>query len=447
MRAFALHELLTVLFLCFLTCNACASESEIDFPFHIPTGIAIDKSGNIYVADLLGSLDRIYRIDASRKVGTLADIAPSTAVLLATDARGNLYLANGDLIQKIEPSGTPTTLHKNKKSSSADLAFRSIGGIAIDKETNIYVTDVDTVRKITPSGQVTTLVVAPGDRSHTYRGIAVDSKGNIFVADEYNHTIQRIVPSGAMTTFAGVEGQIGDADGTGPESRFYGPWGIAIDGADNIYVADSGNGSIRRISPTALVTTLPGTAQALGEPVDLALDQSGNIYVADLRTQFIHKIAREGAITVFAGHRDGYGHRPSLCRFNETTYFSCSVNGGKIIAVCGSRIIDESRGYLQYRFGKENAIELTLPNALGHPSKFFTQTQANGGRRQDGTLTIRNGKFSYTVYHSQGVGHLENGVLLTKSGKAIANIQCDDGFAYGKGLFFDETVIKRDMGQ
>jgi len=442
MRAIALQKFLAVLLVCLFTCNFCIA-SEIDFAFHIPTGVAVDKSGNIYVADLLGSLDRIYKIDTSRKVGTLVDIAPSTTVLLATDARGNVYLTNGDLIQKIEPSGVLTTLHKNKK-NTADEAFRSIGGIGIDKETNIYVTDVDTVRKITPSGQITTLVVAPRSQLHSYRGIAVDSEGNIFVADEYNHTIQKIAPGGAMTTLAGVAGQIGDADGTGSESRFYGPWGIAIDSTDNVYVADTGNGSIRRISPSGIVTTLPGTAQALGQPVGLALDQSGNIYVADLGTQFIHKISPKGAITVFAGQPDGYGHRSSLCRFNETTYFSCSVKGGKIVAVCGSRIIDESRGYLQYRFGKENAVELVLPRSLEHPSKFFTQTQTNWMRRREATLTIRNGEFAYTVYYAEGEGDLENGVLLTKSGKKVADIHCT-GALTGGSMFFDESVIKRDI--
>lgn len=440
MRAATLQRLVEVLLLSSIfTCNLCVA-SGIDFSFFYPFGVATDKAGNVYVADLGG---RLYKIDAS-KVDNLFDKLKDP-LHVATDAVGNIYLSSSGTIQKIEPSGVVTTLvESDNKVGSVNQTFRSIGGLTIDKAGNIYVTDVDTVSKISPSGKISTLIVAPKSQHHTLRGIAVDGVNNIYFADEYNHTIHKITPAGAMTIFAGATGQIGDADGAGSEARFNGPWGVATDSAGNVYVADTFNGSIRRITPAGAVSTLAGTAEALGQPVDIAVDQSGHIYVADIRTKSIHKITTLVEISVFAGKPVRYDQPPSLCRFNEKTYFSCSVKGGKMIAVCGSRIITETRGYLQYRFGKENAIELALPKNLDHPSKFFTQTKFLGMREESATLKIRNEPFSYTVYYTKGTGsNLANGVVVTKNNKQVADIPCSENFAVGD-LFFDEAVIKQD---
>ncbi|MDO8990668.1 MAG: hypothetical protein Q7U91_13675 [Sideroxyarcus sp.] len=415
----------------------------IDFSFDLPFGVASDKAGNIYVADL--GPDKVYRISPARKVDILSDKL-YRPLHVATDAAGNIYLSNGGTIQKIEPSGVVTTLiESDNKVGSVNRTFRSIGGMAIDKAGNIYVTDVDTVSKISPSGKMLTLIVAPRSQSHTFRGIAVDGVNNIYFADEYNHTIHKITPAGAMTTLAGATGQIGDADGAGGEARFNGPWGVATDSTGNVYVADTRNGSIRRITPAGTVSTLAGTAEALGQPVDLALDQTGNIYLADIGTQTIYKISPTEKISVFAGKPDEYGHRnPSLCRFNERTYFSCSVKGGKTVSVCGSRIINESRGYLQYRFGKRGAIELALPETLEHPSKLFTQTNDKEMRIQSATLTIKKGLFAYTAYSTQGIGSdLPNGVFVTKNNKKVADMPCTENVVEGD-MFFDEAVIKRN---
>src|SRR5437667_73792 len=95
-------------------------------------------------------------------------------------------------------------------------------------------------------------------------GVAVDSAGNIYVADYGNHTIRKVTPAGVVTTLAGVAGSSGSADGTGSDARFNGPLGVAMDSADNVYVADSGNNTIRKVTPTGVVTTLAGLAGNLG---------------------------------------------------------------------------------------------------------------------------------------------------------------------------------------
>jgi secreted PhoX family phosphatase len=125
-------------------------------------------------------------------------------------------------------------------------------------------------------------------------GVAVDGRGNLFVADTYNHIIRKITPGGVVTTLAGSAGQQGSNDGTGSEARFYLPDGVAVDGKGNVYVADNGNDTIRKITPGGVVTTLagragqPGSSDGTGSaarfnaPSDVAVDRKGNLYVTDI---------------------------------------------------------------------------------------------------------------------------------------------------------------------
>src|SRR5206468_1329426 len=144
-------------------------------------------------------------------------------------------------------------------------------------------------------------------------GVAMDSSGNIYVADNYNSTIRKITAGGVVTTLAGLAGSYGSADGTGSAARFYGPSGVAVDNAGNVYVADAGNHTIRKATPAGVVTTLaglagnPGSADGTGsaarffDPRGLATDSSGNVYVGDYGNQTIRKITPAGAVTTLAG--------------------------------------------------------------------------------------------------------------------------------------------------
>src|SRR5262249_27227422 len=143
--------------------------------------------------------------------------------------------------------------------------------VAVDGSGNVYVADTNnyTVRKITPAGVVTTLAGLAGN--HDYAdgtgsdarfgnlfGIAADSTGNVYVADNSYSTIRRITPAGVVTTLAGMAGISGSADGTGGAAQFYYPRGIAVDSAENLYVTDQSNQTIRKITPAGVVTTLGG---------------------------------------------------------------------------------------------------------------------------------------------------------------------------------------------
>src|SRR6267142_1606837 len=148
---------------------------------------------------------------------------------------------------------------------------------------------------------------------------AVDSAGNVYVADTSNSAVRKITAAGVVTTLAGTPGVTGSADGTGSAARFYSPFGIAVDSAGNLYVTDLNNHTIRKITPAGVVTTVAGAAGVIGStdgsgsaarfhyPAGIAVDSVGNVYVADTYNYTIRKITSAGSVSTFAGTAGVYG--------------------------------------------------------------------------------------------------------------------------------------------
>jgi sugar lactone lactonase YvrE len=189
--------------------------------------------------------------------------------------------------------------------------FRAPWGIAADGAGNIYVADMGncTIRKITPDGYVTTLAGAPGKsgpsdgpaaeaRFTAPMGIAVDRSGIVYVSDLADGTIRKITPDGVVSTLAGLAKNPGSADGSGDNAQFRNPLSLAVDAAGNVFVADQGNFSIRKISPAGNVTTLRGH---FGYPNAVAVDGAGNLYVADASVGALWKITPKGAVSRLGG--------------------------------------------------------------------------------------------------------------------------------------------------
>ncbi|QNH60910.1 NHL repeat-containing protein [Hymenobacter sediminicola] len=153
----------------------------------------------------------------------------------------------------------------------------------------------------------------PAARFKRPMGIAVGPDGMIYVADTENHTIRRITPAGAVTTLAGAAGSKGSLDGSGEAARFYHPVGIALDSQGNLYVTDSENHTIRKISPAGVVTTLAGAAGRKGSsdgvgtkasfnyPHGITVSADGTIYVTDTENHSVRQISNTSTVTTLAG--------------------------------------------------------------------------------------------------------------------------------------------------
>jgi streptogramin lyase len=314
--------------------------------FYSPYGVAVDGSGNVYVADTFNQT--IRKITPAGVVSTLAGTAVAAGIADGTgpaarfnvpsgvvvDGSGNVYVADtgNATIRKITPAGVVSTLAGTAGAwggadgTGAAARLWNPMGIAVDGSGNVYVADSsnNTIRKITPTGVVTTVAGTagaigsadgPGAAARFYhpRGVAVDGSGNVFVADADNSTIRKITSAGVVTTLAGTSRSYDSADGTGAAARFNGPFGVAVDGSGNVYVADTNNSTIRKITPAGVVTTLAGTAGAIGSadgtgaaarfwnPMGIAVDGSGNVYVADAGNHTIRKITLAGVVTALAG--------------------------------------------------------------------------------------------------------------------------------------------------
>jgi streptogramin lyase len=249
------------------------------------------------------------------------------------DGAGNIYVADtNSAVHKITPAGVITTLAglsgaRGHSDGLGSLArFAAPAGLAADSAGNVYVADTgnNAIRKVTPAGTVSTLAgggfgSADGTGSAAQfnrpTGVAVDSAGNVYVADTDNHTIRKVSPGGAVSTLAGLAGFTGFRNGMGSDARFDGPTGVAVDDAGYVYVADSQNHLIRIINPDGVTGTVagipfpPGNEDASAEqarfnaPRGVAVDRLGNIYVADSANNTIRRISAGSgrSVTTLAG--------------------------------------------------------------------------------------------------------------------------------------------------
>jgi hypothetical protein len=320
--------------------------------FKNPRGLAVDAADNIYVADF--SNDTLRKITPAAVVTTLAGLAPepgstdgtgsaaqfNSPDAAATDSAGNMYIADtaNNTIRKITPAGVVTTLAGtagvtgSNNGTGAAAQFNSPQGIIADGSGNVYVADTgnDTIRMITAAGVVTTLAGTAGAAGSTDgtgsaarfngpQGIVISAAGNLYIADTGNDTIRMITAAGVVTTVAGTVGVAGSTDATGAAAQFAGPEGLAIDTAGNVYIADTNNYTIRTMTPAGVVTTIAGSAGVAGYadgtgtdarfdlPTGIAIDSSGNLYVVDNLHAVIREVTPAAVVSTVAGYPGSHG--------------------------------------------------------------------------------------------------------------------------------------------
>jgi NHL repeat len=313
-----------------------------DARFYNPYAVTVDRAGNLYVADTINcTIRKVWASGTNWMTSTIAGLANtsgwadgannaarfSAPLGLTLDSAGNLYVADtgNHVIRKVAPVGTnwvvSTLAGSYQRSGSKDgtnsaALFNSPCGVTVDHAGALYVTDNSDsiIRKVAPSGTnwvVTTLAGStdgmPGNTDGTNRNasfnapyaLAVDSATNLYVADAGNNAIRKVRPVGTnwvVTTLAGGAYTPGSRDGTNTAAQFVSPYGVTVDSATNLYVADTGNSTIRKLVPAGtnwVSRTIGGLAGNSGgmngtnsgarfsSPAGLAVDGAGMLYIAD----------------------------------------------------------------------------------------------------------------------------------------------------------------------
>lgn len=359
-----------------------------------PWGVAVDSSGNIYVSEYGDSRVRKVVTGSGGKISTIAgngtfgfggDGAAATSAQLdyprglCVDASGNVYVADwgNNRIRKISGSNIGTAAGNGVLSYAGDggvataAQFNAPSAVAVDPAGNIYVADTanNAVRQITSKGTVSTFAGTgaagfSGDGSaankaqlNAPQGVAVDSAGNVYIADTGNYRVRVVGTNGNISTFAGngSPGYAGDG-GAATSATFYLPTAVATDKSNNVYVADYQVGVVRKISASGTITTVagngstgysgdggPATAAQLNGPSALGLDPAGNLYIAQLGDSRVRMVATNGIISTIAGNgSDGYigeGLPAVSSELAAPAGVVADGNGNVFIAVLGNRVM------------------------------------------------------------------------------------------------------------
>lgn len=367
--------------------------------FFIPTAMAIDAAGNLYVADN-GTIRRVTPFGVVTTIaGVSSDVRvvdgpPGTARFsdiegMAIAADGTIFVSEGPhmVVRQLAVTGVVTTLAGtldaigSADGTGAAARFNHPAGIAVDPATgNLLVADTDnhTIRLVTRAGTVLTLIGAPppygandglgtAARFSTIPDLALDAAGNVLVADPNNYAIRRLDAAGNVQTIAGVLGSRGTQDGPAGTGRMVGPQAIAADTAGNIYFADdvisfchpqpslceAYSSAIRRVDAAGTITTVAGAINSSGDAdgtgaaarfrlaSDIAIDASGNLYVSDLASNTIRRVTPAGVVTTVAGSARNAGYvdgTGSAARFLGPRGLVIDRDGNLLIADGGSMI-------------------------------------------------------------------------------------------------------------
>jgi streptogramin lyase len=337
--------------------------------FNQPYGLSIDRSGNLYVADTAN--DTIRKVTRQAVVTTFAGLANTGSrdgigedarfrnpQGIATNQAGISYVADSgnDTIRQVTPEGEVTTLAGKVLTPGlvdgvgGAARFNYSGAAAVDSAGNLFIADTNNhvIREMTPSRRVTTLA----GNFNAPHGVAVNAAGLVYVANSLDDTIEQITPGGVVTTLAGLKGVAAEVDGTGSAARFNLPYGIALDPAGNLYVADYGSNRIRKVTSTGVVTTVAGLKKGhndgvgsgarFSSPTALTVDAAGNVYICDSGNHTLRKMTSSYSVTTLAGAPEEFGWVDGIgaaARFESPWGVAVDSSGRVLVADWGNSAI------------------------------------------------------------------------------------------------------------
>jgi uncharacterized protein (TIGR03437 family) len=418
-----------------------------------PGGVGVDSTGRVYIADQQNN--RIRRIDTTGVITTVAgngsgtfagDGGPATSAgfshppRVVADSAGNFYFGiNGGRIQKVDSKGVITTfvgtggfVYSGDGGPATSAGISQVAaGVAVDGQGNFYFVDQAfyRVRKVNAAGIISTIAgngtkgysgdggPATSAQFDVVVGVAADNAGNVYIADTNNGRIRKIDTSGIITTVAG-NGTVGYSGNGGPatSAALSGPVAVAVDGAGNLYICDTGNSSIRKVDTSGIITTVAGTgkpgntadgglatATALGTLEDVAVDAAGNIYIVDYAR--IRMVTAGGASSGGGG-----GPPPVITAVVDAAAYTSNIAQGSVFVVKGTNLCPSGTlyGTVPYASSPLNGVQITFTPVGGGAATgaYMVYTYGAGSVNQLAAIlpsTVPAGDYNVTVTNSGGV--------------------------------------------
>jgi sugar lactone lactonase YvrE len=409
-----------------------------------PTSVAVDESGNLFIAESLNN--RVRKVTPDGVIRTVAgngtdsfggDGGPATAAQLsspeglAVDVAGNLFIVDtGNFrVRKVTPDGVIRTVAGNGTDGFSEEGVQATSSplmpsrIAADRSGNIFIADtwVFIVRKVTPDGVIRTVAGGMRAFSDDETGVAVDESGNLFIANYGDRRVYKVTPDGASRTVAGTgESRFSGDDGPAASAQLAHPRDVAVDGSGNIFIvdADYDNNRVRKVTPDGVIRTVAGGGRESsgdGGPATsaqlstggVAVDGAGNLFISDPGNHRVRKVTTEGLISTVVGNGQfGYSGDGGSATAAQLGY-----PGGLAVDGAGNLFISDS--------GSDSIRKVTF----AQQTSFSVRDRGGLSLRSAGTLSrtavgyasIQPVKGSATPAGLAIFGFRQNNVLVTEA--------------------------------
>ena len=461
---------------------------------YLPTGIALDRAGNLFISERGNNRVRrlstggIITTVAGTGKGSYSSVAgpgpgdggPATGAALvgpaglAVDASGNLFIADlyNNRVRKVSPDGVITTVAGNGAAYNSsgdggpavDAQVASPIGVAVDGAGNLFVLQLGysgRVREVSPDGTISTVAgsglfglsgdggPATGAALANPFAMAFDAAGNLYIADAANYRIRKISQSGIITTVAGnggggfsmYQGPSGDG-GPARDAHLSFPFSVAADSKGNLFIADTVGQRIRQVSPDGMIGTVAGTGAAgfsgdggraidaqLNGPIGLAVDGGGNLYFIDASNYRIRKISTDGTIHTIAGNgQEGFaGDGGPATSALLGTFSWCNTFCGGLAVDGGGNLWVADSGDRVRKISADGIINTVAGNGtVGY--------SGDGGRATDAQLAAATGVAvdnAGNLFIADGLGYVRrvspDGIITTVAGNSGFSGPSGDG--------------------
>jgi len=378
----------------------------------------------------------------------------------AVDSIGNLYIADwhNQRIREVTPAGVISTVAGNGTAgyggdggaaTSAELDYPT--SVVLDGSGNLYISDTgnNRIRKVTAAGVISTYAgngtagyfgdggAATSAEISNARGVALDNSGNLYIADLNNMRVRKVTPSGVISTVAGngTQGYSGDG-GAATSAELNQPIGVALDTSGGLYIADSFNNRIRKVTAAGVISTVagngtfgysgdggPATSAELADSSGVAVDSSGTIYIADWQTERVRKVTPAGIISTAAGNGaggtggfgaySGDGGAATSAELSEPVGVTVDSSGNLYIADLANNRIRKVT--YQTAFVTSTTVAASPNPSTGGQAVTFTATVTGSGGTPTGTVTF------YDSTTSLGIGTLNGSGVATFTISSLAS--------------------------